>query len=90
MGVAVLLLSWAVVGTSGMREFIYVLLHHNTLPMANPESGWPNLRGLVEAITHSYSPVITVIASIALIAWCALGKPRDSAEEFSIALTAGV
>lgn len=90
MGLIVLLMSWAVVGTSGMRQFIYVLLHHNTLPLANPESGWPNLRGLVEAFTHSYSPIVTAIASIALIAWCASGKLGDSAEEFSIALTAGV
>ena len=89
-GVLALLLSWAVVGTFGMQQFAYVLLHHNTLPLANPESGWPNLRGLVEAFTHSYSPVATVILSIAAMAWCAFGKPRGSAEEFSIAVTAGV
>jgi len=40
-GVLALLLSWAVAGTSGMRQFVYVLLHHNTLPLANPESGCP-------------------------------------------------
>jgi Glycosyltransferase family 87 len=90
MGLVVLLASWAVVGTDGMRQFIYVLLHHNTLPLANPESGWPNIRGLVEAFARSYSPVLTVVASIGVIAWCALGKMRDSAEEFAIALTAGV
>jgi Glycosyltransferase family 87 len=90
MGIVVMLLSWAVVGTSGMRQFVYVLLHHNMLPLANPESGWPNLRGLVEAFTKSYSPVLTVIASIGLMAWCAFGRPRNSAEEYAIALTAGV
>ena len=89
-GIAVLLVSWAVVGTAGMREFVYVLMHHNLLPQANPESGWPNIRGLVEAFTRSYSPIVTAIVSIALIAWCALGKARESADEFSIALTAGV
>lgn len=90
MGLVVLVASWAVVGTSGMRQFVYVLLHHNMLPLANPESGWPNIRGLVEAFTRAYSPVVTVIVSVALIAWCAFGKIRESAEEFSIALTAGV
>lgn len=89
-GVAALLMSWAVVGTSGMREFVYVLMHHNLLPRANPESGWPNIRGLVEAFTRSYSPIVTVIVSVAVVAWCAFGKARDSAEEFAIALTAGV
>src|SRR5262249_13731014 len=65
VGIVVLIACWAVVGTGGMVDYWNMLRNHPQ------EVEWQmvNLRGLIHSVRGTYSPIITVLASILVTLW---------------------
>ena len=86
VGVAAVLASWALIGNSGMLDYWQMLRFHG------PDAGFrmPNIRGLMEAIMGGYAPVSTIIISLLVVAWAALARIRDRADEFCAAVVATI
>jgi hypothetical protein len=82
VGILVALACWAVTSTSGVVDYWHMLRHHPG------ETEWEmvDLRGFVDSVRGSYSPVVTLVASALVTLWAFLAKPRNRAEEFCAAL----
>jgi hypothetical protein len=82
VGALMLLVSWVLIGNSGMAGFAQLLRDHPS------ETEWQmvNVRGLVDSLRGVYSPLFTVLLSLPIVAWGVFAKTRDRAQEFCLAI----
>jgi Glycosyltransferase family 87 len=82
VGILVVLACWAVTGTSGVVDYWNMLRHHPN------ETEWEmvDLRGFIDCLRGTYSPVLTLVASALVTLWAFLAKPGNRAQEFCAAL----
>jgi hypothetical protein len=76
----VILLSWALVGNSGVRDYINLVTSNSDMGLM-----MPNLRGLVEGSSGGAHPFAVVVLSALLIAWAAKSSSDDRSQGIAAA-----